>query len=386
MRYTMILPEKPVSVNDYDKITTDVLNNTNKYKITGICACGKQFKKQPTMDNRDTWFLCPYCSAKYTNVKYNRIERRKQARIQQYGSLKAYQDMINQKIKATRIEKYGDLAESYRLAQEQAKKTNLDKYGCEYTFQAEQVKDKIKTTISMRYNNGIPIENISQVREVRHRIKQTNLERYGSEEYLASQDAKIKTKKRSMEKYNTENPNMADVVKQHKVNSVLTKYGVTNVNKLPEVREKIYQTCLSRYGKYWNVYKYCYDNQCFDSSWKLIYYIWLKHNNIQFTYHPKIAFAYELENGSVGKYEPDFEIDGTFYEIKGDHFFNDKGELLNPYKKGKPLCLNKQKCMMANNVVVLKSKELADAFAYADAIQFDMKKYKKENHEHNSAK
>lgn len=55
---------RDVTVNDKPWIEVDVTSKTAKYKITGTCTCGKRFCKIPTLQNMDTWFMCPYCSAK----------------------------------------------------------------------------------------------------------------------------------------------------------------------------------------------------------------------------------------------------------------------------------------------------------------------------------
>lgn len=204
---------------------------------------------------------------------------------------------------------------------------------------------------------------------------------------MQSEDFKNKTIATSLEKYNTERPNSSDIVKKHKEESVYKKYGVTNVNKLKEVREKIYKTCIKRYGKLWNTYKYKYENIKFDSGWELIYYIWLKHNNINFEYHPKLHFEYIDENGKNSKYEPDFLIEKVLYEIKGDHFFNEKNQLINPYDKNKPLCLKKQQCMENNNVKILTSLELQDCFNYFNTLNLKLEDYRiKRKNENNIIK
>ena len=65
--------------------------------------------------------------------------------------------------------------------------------------------------------------------------------------------------------------------------------------------------------------KYIYDNRFFDSSWEIAYYIWLKDHNIQFEFHPDIAFKYVTADGKEHKYFPDFKIGDEFIEIKGNH-------------------------------------------------------------------
>ena len=380
MRY----PSKQVTDADIAWIEADVQSHKVTYKITGECTCGKQFSKIPTADNKETWFMCPYCSAKYNNVKYGYAEKNKNKHIAQYGSIENYKAHRRAKTQQTQIAKYGSIDAAYKASQQKIKRTNLAKYGCEYSWQNAEVKQKIKRSISDRYNNGILVENVSQISSIREKVKRTNLEKYGVEEYLSSQDVKTKCVTTSRRKYNTDNPNSADIVKQHKVDSVLDKYGVTNVNKIKSVREKIHQTCVKRYGKYWNVYKYLYDGIKFDSSWELIYYIWLRDNHRVFTYHPLISYLYVNDAGKDSHYEPDFIIDGKLYEIKGDHFFNAAGELIDPYRKGKPRCLAKQQCMKEHDVTILRLVDLTDAFNYIDTINLDISQFRVKGKKHDS--
>ena len=328
--------------------------------------------------------MCPYCSAKYNSQKYGYAKLAEQRHIEQYGSIENYKKCRHNKTIQTKIAKYGSLDAANAAQSIKTKKTIMDKYGCEYTFQSELVKEKIKKTISDRYNNGVPVENISQISAIHEKVRRTNIEKYGTAEYLASQDARLKTIVSSQKKYNTDSPNSSDVVKRNKVESVYKKYGVTNVNQLPSVRSKIYKTCLERYGKYWNVYKYLYDGIKFDSSWELIYYVWLRDTNREFTYHPVISYPYVNDDGKPSVYEPDFIVDGQLYEIKGDHFFDSDGHLINPYQKGKPLCVAKQRCMEEHNVTILRLVDLQDAFNYIDTIQLDISLYRIKGKKHDN--
>ena len=375
---------RDVTVDDKPWIEVDVNSKSAKYKITGTCTCGKRFCKIPTVQNMDTWFMCPYCSAKYNSQKYGYAKIAEQRHIEQYGSIENYKKCRQDKTIQTKIAKYGSLDAANASRSIKSKKTNMDKYGCEYSFQSELVKEKIKKTISERYNNGVPVDNISQIPAIHERVKATNLDKYGTAEYLASQDARLKTIVSSRKKYNTDSPNSSDVVKRNKIESVYKKYGVTNVNQLPSVRSKIYKTCVERYGKYWNVYKYLYDGIKFDSSWELIYYVWLRDTNREFTYHPAISYPYVNDDGKSSVYEPDFIVDGHLYEIKGDHFFDSAGHLINPYQKGKPLCLAKQRCMEEHNVTILRLIDMQDAFNYIDTIQLDISLYRIKGKKHDN--
>lgn len=186
------------------------------------------------------------------------------------------------------------------------------------------------------------------------------------------------------------------LVKETAQKTILNKYGVDNVFKLDEFRNKIKQTILDKYGvdnifkldefrnkaaiTYYNKTgyihplmnpeikskirnKYVYKNISFDSSWELAYYIWLNDNNIKFQYQPNIPLKYYKED-KEHYYYPDFIIDDIFYEIKGNQFFNENNELINPFNN--KLDLEKYQCMLDNNVKILKEQDIKLILNYID--------------------
>jgi hypothetical protein len=111
---------------------------------------------------------------------------------------------------------------------------------------------------------------------------------------------------------------------------------VTSYSKTDEYIEKCKATNQKNYGVDWPhqspdfmhsiMKKYTYDSMNFDSKPELAYYIWLKDNGIEFTYQPNISFEYEFNN-EHHVYEPDFLVEETIVELKGDHFFKDDGTM-----------------------------------------------------------
>ena len=57
-----------------------------------------------------------------------------------------------------------------------------------------------------------------------------------------------------------------------------------------------------------------YDNEYFDSSWELAYWIWCKTHKLSIARNHQ---GFLLSNGS--HFYPDFIVDGNLVEIKGDH-------------------------------------------------------------------
>lgn len=391
------------SSNINDIVNDDILfKKSSNIIFEGLCCvCGKAFSKLAcNIKNKDIISYCSSCASKRTRLlkygdeNYNNSEKAKETNltkygvsctmntekniknrknkiIERFGSLENFNKISAEKRNKTIIEKYGSLENFNELKMKKTKETNLKKYGVEYATQSEIMKEHTKNTLKSRYGDNI--ENVSQIEEFKKKKKQTNLIKYGSEEYLGTKDCKEKTKQTSLLKYGVESPNSSDVVKQHKAESSLAKYGVDNINKLEWVRDKIRKTCIEKYGKQWNQYKFEYDNNKFDSSWELIYYIYLKDNKIDFIFHPKTNITYEID-GKVHSYEPDFLINGELVEIKGDHFFNEKGELINPYNKNE-LLIEKQNCMIANNVKILKKDDLFDAFEHFEQNAYDLNDY-----------
>ena len=100
-------------------------------------------------------------------------------------------------------------------------------------------------------------------------------------------------------------------------------------------------------------------------------YDFLKSNDIQFEYSPKISISYE-HDGRTFYYHPDFLINGKIYEVKGEQFFkvDESGHevMFNPYRNKKWSderyvweCMKyeaKHQCMLANDVTILRKKDI----------------------------
>lgn len=253
--------------------------------------------------------------------------------------------------------------------------------------------------------------------DVQYKKKLTCLKKYGVDNYNKTEECKNKIKQTCLEKYGVESTNMLDTKKEKIKQTCLDKYGVTTPSKLLNIKEKTKQTCLEKYGVeytaqssevkekikntifvHYGVDSYLQTDECkrlrdkknleilgvkypmqnhdirvasqqryfyndikFDSSWELAYYIWLTDNNMDFEYQPNISFEYNV-NGKIHKYFPDFKINNEFIEIKGNHFFNEFGDLINPYTK--ELLKEKQQCLLDNKIKILKSEDLKDIIKY----------------------
>ena len=91
----------------------------------------------------------------------------------------------------------------------------------------------------------------------------------------------------------------------------------------------------------------------FDSKSEAYYYCYMKDHNHNITYHPlKLQFIDFKNKNKI--YEVDFLVDENLVEIKGDNQFDKNG---NPIYKGISW-EEKYKCMLENNVEIIKSKRL----------------------------
>lgn len=223
--------------------------------------------------------------------------------------------------------------------------------------------------------------------EVNTKREKTSLAKYGVKNPGASQIAKDHQKQTMIENYGSiENGYKHHQEKREK--TLLDKYGVDNNAKRTDVKEKTKNTLIEKYGSVKNAYKqrkaaiektmmehygantnlvfikfkkYAYDNNFFDSSWELAYYIWLKDHNVEFKYHTE-RIEYIGDDGEKHFYYPDFIVDGKIVEIKGDQFFNENGEPFDCYHK----CYwrNKYNLILQSGGKILKHQDLTEQFEY----------------------
>ena len=337
-----------------------ICNNT--YTSAGLSRHIKTIHKYKTYKDYYDIFIKTgqegICSVCGKETKFNRNSYRKfcSPKCASIGSI--------DKIKAIKLERYGD--ENYVNA-EKAKLTNLQKYGVENTFQREDIKEKIKQTNL----NNLGVKNPAQSKEVYNKIKNTCLVKYGKESINQVETIKDKKKETYLQHYNVDNPNKCADIIEKRINTRIEKYG-SYINDT--IKNKMFATNQEKYGcktysqtiefnKRINFkkYPYKYDSLIFDSSWELIYYIWLKDNNIKFEYHPNIFFTYIVDN-KTHRYFPDFKVNEEYIEIKGKHLIVDN-MLINP--KTKEILYEKTKCLKDNNVKIIS--ECKVYFDYIDS-------------------
>lgn len=236
---------------------------------------------------------------------------------------------------------------------ERRKATCLSKYGVENTFQSEEKKAKIHQTCMERYG----YECASQVPEFIEKQKKTNIERYGVPCTLNTEENLAKRKETWLKTLGVDNPNKSNIVKAKARKTCLKKYGTIYYTQTDEYKQRSMQTKLEKYGDafYSGFVIYYYNNIFFRSKPELCFYIYNKDQGKDIVYEPQPYFKYQCEDKEY-YYKPDFLLENKLYEIKGDCFFDDDGNLINPYDRSLDnVAKAKQLCMEEHNVTVLKS-------------------------------
>ena len=239
------------------------------------------------------------------------------------------------------------------LIKAKRKATCIAKYGVENPFQSEETKTKIHQTCIERYGYA----NAAQVPEFIEKQKKTNIERYGVPCTLNTKENLIKRKETWIEHYGVDNPNKSKDIIEKRIDTNRKKYGTEFYLQTDECKQRSMKSKLEKYGDafYSGLVIYYYDNIYFRSKPELCFYIYNKDQGKDIVYEPHPYFKYQCEDKEY-YYKPDFLLENKLYEIKGDYFFDDDGNLINPYDRSLDnVAKAKQLCMEEHNVTVLKS-------------------------------
>jgi len=190
-------------------------------------------------------------------------------------------------------------------------------------FGTEEGKQKIRETLLKRYG----VTHSSLIPGINEKRNQTHIIKTG---YSLWNDPNLIK--------NRQNLNFKEIYRKYK-----EKTGYDNPNLNPEVRSKMSK-------------KYKYNDILFDSSWEIAYYIWLKDNNIEFTFHENESLEYEFD-GKKYHYIPDFKTKEGYIEIKGNH-------LLRYMQVTNTKEYAKYKCMIDNKVSIISYKEIKPILEY----------------------
>lgn len=309
-----------------------------------ICEkCGNTFSvSKKTAAKHKNNVLCRNCRISVSKLKVSQERKeqiknkQKQTCLERYGvscgfNTKVARDNLkkidwnkrNIKSKETKKNKYNDENFNNRT---KAYETMNKKYGM-HSSKDQSVEKKRADTCKLKYHGASPISDPI----IRKKAENTKIKKYG-------------------------NKNNINKAKE----TWTKKYGVDNPMKDKNVVEKALES------KHFEILKkrgLIYNNIYFDSSWELAYYIWLKDHNISFEYQPQSPIEYIDEKGINRLYFPDFLVKNRFIEIKGNQFFNEKGEPYNLYKK--EYWWNKYNVLIENNIYIMKEDE---AFTYVKYV------------------
>lgn len=279
----------------------------------------------------------------------------------------------------TNLERHGTRVWTNRY---QAEKTTFEHFGKTCSLAVPEVRAKGAETMEQEYGAKV----FTQTKRYKELSEKKCLEKYGETCYMKTKQFRAQSKKSKLERHGDENWNNHEQA----VETCLDRYGVESnfqteehkkllKSRRVEISKKRRQTFRKNYGQdYAPSTKYNYDGMRFDSMPEIAFYIWLKDNKISFEYQPKISFEYEFvaRDGTTRKtlYHPDFKVGSSLYEIKGDQFFREDGTMWNPYRrhfKTEEAWLescrsmeSKHQCMLANNVIILTSKDYQQYLDY----------------------
>lgn len=256
--------------------------------------------------------------------------------------------IVRPNIEATNIIRYGSTTPlQNKEIRNEINKHNLETYGTKHVVDSTYFAEKRIKTCQTNFGVDYPMQSST----VQAKSKKTCKEIYGVEYVLQSDHAKYKGKETSHKLYGTDYPMQSEIVKEKSRSTFQNHYGVNAPAQCPEIRRK-------------QQLRYTYNGISFDSIYEIAYYIWLTDHHIVFEYEPNVRFKYEFDKKEHW-YMPDFKIDKQYVEIKGDHFFKDDGTMQNPWDHAlDDLYEAKHKCMLANDVKIIRISEMAEILDY----------------------
>ena len=209
---------------------------------------------------------------------------------------------------------------------------------------SKECRDKciVKTCVE---NNGVPNNFLVKDKNGKQKRNKTMLEKHGHE-YNLQRPEILKIYQEGFEKkWGAKTP--------FESKKWLETNNYVNPMKTEEGRSLCKQNYLKNKRKH--VKRFKYENEFFDSSWELAYYIWLKDHNVKFIHEPfNLKYIFE---GKSFDYLPDFKVGNEIIEIKGLHFFenyNPSGKMINPYDRTEDAKYEaKHQCMIENHVKII---------------------------------
>lgn len=167
--------------------------------------------------------------------------------------------------------------------------------------------------------------------------------------------------------HNWQNPASRDLC----LKTMKERYGTTCGASTPKAKS----TMMKKYGvehfsqsvefAKTRKYKYEINGHSFDSKDEAFVFNFTRLLGSVVELHPDTRFTYDYD-GKEHYYEPDFCIDGKYYEFKGLQFFKDKDSskrMINPFDRTlDDLYEAKHQCMIKNNVIILTDTNIFSLF------------------------
>ena len=231
-------------------------------------------------------------------------------------------------------------------------------------------KNRIEKQNSIKWSLSTLLQNMCKKNMWRKNsnniCKQTNFLIHGDPNYNNTE----KNKTTCIQRYGVDNIRKTLQCKEKIKSTKRLRYGNENYVNI----EKIQQTCLKHHGcnfpqqnpkiRARSKGKYTFDKFTFDSKFELCFYVWLKDNNVNFEFKPNKQFKY-IYDGKEHFYMPDFKVEDQYVEIKGNHFFKSDGTMQNPYDHSQDgLYEAKHQCMIHNNVKIIKQNDCICYLSY----------------------
>lgn len=189
----------------------------------------------------------------------------------------------------------------------------------------------------------VGVSNISQLESIKKKKQQSLEEHYGDSKY--NKIGSESFKQRLFNIYGTLNINEVPEITNKMRQTCLKKYGTAYPQQNQEINLRSRNTKISKYGSCCVKKRYKYNNIKFDSKPELYYYIY-NYNILKNNIKRGLVFPFYLNN-KLHFYECDFQVEGQNIEIKGPQLWKN-GRLYFPFKKIESL--NKKNTTLSLNV------------------------------------
>lgn len=263
--------------------------------------------------------------------------------------------------------KLANLHRDKKAIYEKVKNTCLERYGVTNPSKLGSVKEKKKETCLKKYGVSSPLclDENKQTIDFKKRgqtIKETMIERYGGCTY-SSNELNCKAQQTCIERYGNNTFAASGELRKRREEILIDKYGSLK-DAYIHIMEKGKETNIERYG-FENTWMLAskssilYDGIYFDSTPEVEFYKFFTEKGYTVKFEPTY-FEYFIGN-EKHRYFPDFEVNGVYYEIKGDHLLNENDQLID-FFGDKHILVEKTQCIIDHNVRLIRVSELQKFF------------------------